>query len=111
MILAILPDTSKTESLLNNLSEADFDLNDVSIILQDAGLRNKIAQDVGPLQGIEPAHVTDALRKAGVTREHAKKCHDALINGKVLVAMKVDPKYSQAAREMFEDHSAEIIKE
>jgi hypothetical protein len=111
MILAILPDTSSIESLLNNLSEADFDLNDVSVVLKDTSVRNKIAQDIGPLQGVGPAHVEDALQKAGVTRENAKKCHDAVVNGKVLVAMKVDPKYSQAAREMFTDHSAEIVEE
>ena len=111
MILAILPDSSSTESLLNNLSEADFDLNDVSVILQDAHLRAKIAKDVGPLQGITPAHLADALQKAGIPQENAKQCHDAITNGKVLVAMKVDPKYAQAAREMFADYSAEIIKE
>ena len=110
MILAILPDTSNIETLLNNLSEADFDLNDVSVMLKDTDLKNKIAQDVGPLQGIQPAQISGALQKAGTNQANAKRCQDAIAKGKAVIAMKVDPKYSQAARQMFTDHAAEIIQ-
>ena len=111
MILAIFPDSSHIESLLNNLSEADFDLKDVSVVMQDAALGKKIAKDAGPLKGIQAARVSDALQGAGITEEMAKQCHEAVSGGQVLVAMNVDPKYAAAAREMFADHSARIIKE
>ncbi len=111
MILAILPDTSSIESLLNNLSEADFNLKDVSVVMQDADLRKKFAKDAGPLKGVQAARVADALQGAGIPQEMAKECHEAVAGGKVLVAMNVDPKYAQAARQMFTDHSARIIKE
>ncbi len=111
MILAILSDTSKTESLLNNLSEADFNLDDVSVLMQDSALRDKIAQDTGPLKGLKPAQLPDALKKAGKSKGTAQHCSDAVHDGKVLVVMNVDPKYEQAAREMFKDMSAEILEE
>lgn len=111
MILAILPDTSKTESLLNSLSEADFDLNDVSVLMQDIALRNKIAKDVGPLRGTQPGKLAEAVQKQGISADGARRCTDALTNGKIIVAMKVDDKYRKSAEEMFTDHSAELIKD
>jgi len=110
MILAILADASKAETLLNNLSEAEFDLNDVSVIMHDIDLRNKIAKDAGPLQGMKPEKLSDALRKAGISQDHAQHCSDAVTHSKVVVAMKTDPKYESAAREMFQDMSAEILE-
>ncbi len=109
MILAILPDASKAESLLNNLSEADFDISKVSVVMQDVATRDKIAKDTGPLQGAKPARLAGALKKAGAPAEVTSRAADAVKSGKVLVAMNVDPKYEQAAREMFTDMSAEFL--
>ena len=111
MILAILPDASKAESLLNNLSEADFDINDVSLVMQDVATRDKITKDTGPLKGMKPARVSDGLKKAGASAESAEHGAEAVKNGKVLAAMKVDPKYEQAAREMFKDMLAEFLEQ
>ncbi len=110
MIVAILPDASKAETLLNNLSEADFDLNDVSVILHDPATRNKIAHDAGPLRGVLPDQLASALGKAGVSTAQARQCADAVVHGKAVIAMKVDPKYEASAREMFQDMSAEILE-
>ena len=110
MILAILPDPTMAESLLNNLSEADFDLNDVSVIMKDLALRDKIAADTGPLRGVRAQKLSSALQSAGVSPDSAKRCAQAVADGKAVVTMKVDPKYEAAAREMFEDVSAEILE-
>ncbi len=109
MILAILPDASKAESLLNNLSEADFDLGNVSVVMQDAATRDKIAKDTGPLKGAKPAQLAGVLKKVGASAASTPRAVDAVKSGKVLVAMNVDPKYEQAAREMFTDMSAEFL--
>lgn len=111
MILAILPDASKAETLLNNLSEADFDIKDASVIMQDVALRDKIAKDTGPLKGAKPAQLADALKKAGASDASLPRATEAVKSGKVLVAMKVDPKYEQAAVQMFTDMSAEIVEQ
>ncbi|HEX2698298.1 MAG TPA: hypothetical protein VHM28_11370 [Anaerolineales bacterium] len=110
MILGILPDAAHTEILLDNLSEADFDLSDVSVILQDEEVRNSLASDPGPLGSVEPDQVSAALVHLGVSKENADTCQRAVNEGKVLVTMNVDEKYRAAAEEMFKDHSAQLIK-
>ncbi len=110
MILAILPDASKAETLLNNLSEADFNISDVSVVMQDVATRDKIAKDTGPLKGTKPAQLAHNLKDAAIAPALAQQCSDAVKSGKVLVAMKVDPQDEQAAREMFTDMSAEIVQ-
>ncbi len=110
MICAILPDVFSTETLLNNLSEADFDLKEVSVIMQDIAQRDKIAKDLGPLQGVELKKLDEALIKAGMSEEGAGKCRDSITNGQVLVVMNVAEEYLAAAMEMFQDHSARLIK-
>lgn len=110
MIWAILPDTSSTETLLNNLSEADFDLNEISVMMQDMSQRNTIFKDLGPLQGVELNKIEKALIKLGLSKEGAGSCKEAIIGGKVLVVMNVVEKFHPAAIEMFQDHSAQLIK-
>ena len=45
MLIAVLPNTSFTETLLNNLSEADFDLAQVSVVTRDPKVRDAMAED------------------------------------------------------------------
>ena len=111
MIVAILPDASQTESLLNNLSEADFNLNDVSVIMQDAKVRNAIAKDIGPLKNVASKQVAGELRKVGLSQPAADRCQLAIEAGHVLVVMDVAKQYLAAAQEMFQDHSAQLIKD
>jgi propanediol dehydratase small subunit len=110
MIVAILPDASRTEILLNNLSEAEFDLDDVSVIMEDVKQRTAIAKDTGPLKRVGLPKIPQALRKAGVSSESAERCYQSVLNGKVLVVMNVAEPYRGAAEEMFQDHSAQLIK-
>ncbi len=109
MILAILPNSSAAESLLNNLSEADFDLGHVSVLMQNTGLRDKIANDTGPLIHAAPTEVAAALRALGTAVDVARRAQEAVNNDKVVIAMDVDPKYEAAAREMFTDVKAQLL--
>jgi hypothetical protein len=111
MLYGILPDVSKAETLLNNLYEADFDLADVSVIMQNVKKRDAFAQDGGPLKGATFGHLSDRLVQAGLSRPEAELYMEAVEHGKVLVVMTVTPEAKSAAREMFTDHSAELIKE
>lgn len=111
MLIGILPDPSRTEILLNNLSEADFDLADISVIMNDLKQRNAIAKDAGPLKGVQPSKIGAKLIKAGLSAQESDQCTQAVLQGKVLIVMKVAPESLSAAKEMFQDHSAQIIKE
>jgi hypothetical protein len=110
MILAILQNASSLETLLNNLSEADFDLADVSVLTQKVELRNAIPSNSGPLKGTQPDQIKETLMRAGVSEQNAELCYRAVRDGKVLVAMKVEEQYRPFAEEAFEDHSAQLIK-
>jgi ABC-type cobalt transport system substrate-binding protein len=54
--------------------------------------------------------LASALTSAGVSQDQVQKCEDAVAQGKAVLVMKVDPRYEPAAREMFQDASAEILK-
>ncbi len=110
MILAIINDPFSVETLLNNLSEADFDLEDVSVVMGDLKRRTAYGQNAGPLNGIGPEGVGEALIGLGISEDGAKQCQDAVAQGNILVVMKVVQEYSPAAEKIFQDHSAQLIK-
>jgi hypothetical protein len=110
MLIAILPNSSTTETLLNNLSEAEFDLAQVSVVTRDPKLRDAIAQDTGPLKGASVKDLAARLVAAGLPQPETKSYLDAVAEGKVLVALVTPAGSEPAAREMLQDHSAELIK-
>ncbi len=111
MIVGIIPDASTAEILLNNLSEADFNLADVSLIMRDQKLRDKIAKDKGPLKGLQYDQISTRLTKAGLSAQDAQAYQNAVAQGKVLVAMNTTPDVTEAAKEMFSDQSGQSIQE
>jgi hypothetical protein len=110
MFIAILPNTSSTETLLNNLSEADFDLKQVSVVMRDLKQRKAVAKDTGPLKGANLNNLAARLAQAGLSQPDAQPYVDAVTQGKVLVAMMAPSGSEAAAQEMLQDHSAQMIK-
>ncbi len=111
MILGIFPDASNAEILLNNLSEADFNLADVSLVMRDQKLRSRIAKDAGPLKGVHHDRIYAYLVQAGLSEPQARAYQEAVEQGKVLAAMETTPDAIAAAKEMFADQSGELILE
>ena len=111
MIIGLLPDVGAAEILLNNLAEAEFDLKEVSVVARDSKQRKAMAGEGGPLKGATLGTLADRLVKAGLPAEDARLCRNAVAEGKVLVAMTVAPETQKAAKEMFQDHAAEVIGE
>jgi hypothetical protein len=110
MLLAILPNTSAVETLLNNLSEAEFDLAQVSVVMRDPKLRDAIAPDGGPLKGAQQNDLAAKLAQVGLPQPDTKPYLEAVAQGKVLVAITAPPESQPAAKEMLQDHSAQLIK-
>jgi hypothetical protein len=110
LLIAILPNTSTVETLLNNLSEADFDLAQVSVVMSDPKLRDAIATDAGPLKGARLENLPGKLVQAGLPQADAKPYADAITQGKVLVAIAAPAESLPAAKEMLQDHSAQLIR-
>ncbi len=110
MVIGIVPDVSSVETLLNNLSEAGFDLKTVSVILKDPALRNKIAKDTGPFKGATAADLAARLVKAGVSSQDAQAIMDAVNKGGAFVAIAPPGASQQAAVEMLNDYKPQLVK-
>ena len=110
MLIAVLPNTSFTETLLNNLSEADFDLAQVSVVTRDPKVRDAMAEDAGPLKGANLNNLAAKLAQAGLPQAETKPYADAVTQGQVLVAINASPESQPAAKEMLQDHSAQMIR-
>ncbi len=110
MIIAILPTTSSVETLLNNLSEADFSLKTVSVFMRDAKLRAKIAKDTGPFKGVTAATLANKLTQLGVSTADAQAYVDAVNKGGVFVAIAPPAASQQAALEMLNDYKPQLVK-
>lgn len=110
MILAIIPNSSNAESLLNNLSEADFKLADVTVVMSDPKARSAIADDAGPFKGTSLKDLPGKLSKAGLTPQETQACITAIGKGQVLIAMNAPKGSEQAAAEMMHDQSATFVK-
>lgn len=110
MIVGIISSSAHAETLLNNLSEADFNLKDVSVIMRDQKTRDAIARDAGPFKGLAPADLTRKLGQVGLANQEVKQCADAVTQGKVLIVMSPPPAAEAAAAEMLKDASAEFVK-
>ncbi len=110
MVIGVLPDTSKTETLLNNLSEADFKLSNVSVITQDVKTRNAIAKDAGPFKGVTAPQLAGKLIRAGLPTADANNYQDAVTKGSVFVAIACPKESEPAAVEMLNDYSPQLVK-
>ncbi len=110
MVIGIIPNASSTETLLNNLSEADFDLKTVSVIMSDPKQQKAIAKDAGPLKGTTAAGLSARLTQLGVSKADAQAYAAAVNNGGVLVAIAPPKGSEQAAVQMLNDYNPQMVK-
>ena len=110
MVIGLLPDVFAAEALLNNLAEAEFNLADVSVLMRDAQQRAAIADDAGPLKGANWHKLADRLAEIGLARKEAQQYAEAVDHGKVLVAIAASKRTEPVAREMLQDHAAQLIR-
>lgn len=109
MIIGVV-NPSSVQTLLNNLSEADFDLKTVSVVMQDPKQRAKMAKDTGPFKGITAATLGSKLAQLGMSAGDAKAYVDAVSKGGAFVAIAPPPASQQAALEMMNDYKPQLAK-
>ncbi len=109
LILAVVSPSS-LETLLNNLSEADFDPNSISVILSDTAARDRITRDAGPLKGVAPANLAARLARRGVAANDVQAVVDAVNHGQAAVAMTPPSASVNAAVEMLKDYQPSLLK-
>ncbi len=110
MIIGLLPDAATTEILLNNLTEAEFDLRTVSVVMRDTSQRAALTKEAGPLKGISLNELAQHLIQLGLSSHEAQSYQAAVQQGKILVAIDVPERLATTAREMLDDHAAQLIQ-
>ncbi len=110
MVIGIIPNISKAETLLNNLSEADFSLSDVSVIMRDRKQRDAIASDAGPFKGVSATNLPNRLVRQGMSKSDAKAYRDAVTKGGVFVAIAAAKDSESAAVDMLDDYNPRLVK-
>jgi hypothetical protein len=110
MIIGLLPDVITTETFLNNLAEAEFNLQTVSVIRRDMESHAAGGAEAGPLQDTTLAELADRLTLAGLAPLEAQFYVKAIQQGAVFVAMAVPKSIEAVAREMLQDHEAQSIR-
>ncbi len=110
MVIGIVPNSSRAESLLNNLDEADFKPSTVSVVMNDVAQRNQIAKDTGPLKGVTLPKLSAKLVKLGLSSADAQAFTNAVQQGQVLVAIAAPQGSQQAAAEMLSDADATLTR-
>ena len=66
MIIGLLPDGVTTETFLNNLAEAEFNLRDVSVIRREVKSYAASGDEGGPLKATTLDELADRLAQAGL---------------------------------------------
>jgi hypothetical protein len=110
MIIALLSDSSKVETLLNNLSEADFDLSGVSVILANAKVQHALAREAGPFARTRPTGLGSKLVRKGVSSAEARAYVEAVRKGKAFVAIECPKEFESRALEMVKDYAPQRLK-
>ena len=110
MVIGLIPTSANAETLLNNLSEADFAAADISVIMADLKARDAISNDAGPFKGVKAGALAAKLQKAKLAAKDAKLYQDGVLGGKVFVAIRTAKASEAAASEMLKDHQGEGIR-
>lgn len=105
IVIGILPDSNTVQTALDNLAEADFDENDISIVMKDKKKASTIAKDAGPLEGSSIENIDRKLKDLGMSVNEISAYYEALEKGKVLIAIRTENDTIGAAEEMLKDYN------
>ena len=110
MVLGLFQNVIDAEIALNNLSEADFNSQDISVIMEDIQAVKRIADVSGALTGTLDQNETQRLQKLGFTQGEVDNFQASLKVGGVIISIKAGPDSDKAAQEILADQKAQNIK-
>lgn len=109
IILGIIPSLNNAESLINNLVEADYSEDNISLVSQDTETARKIIDDSGPLEGSDMDNISQYLSGFGLPQDEIDVYRQALASGKSLISLSCPPPSAGAAVEIFNDYDCEAV--
>lgn len=103
IVLGIIP-VADAETAINNLSEADYDEKDISLVMRDVKTARLIIDDYGPLNNTNPSNIGAKLTELGVSKDSQKSYSEALENGKALLAISCTKENVNTTKSMLADY-------
>ncbi len=110
MVIGLVPDVSRAETLLNNLDEAGFSMSDVSVITRDPGMSSAIAKNGGPFRSTTVDRLAAKLQQHGLSKLDAQAYADAVRQGSAFIAIAAPRESQEAAVEMLNDYTPQRVK-
>ncbi len=111
MIIGIFTQVDDAEICLNNLAEADFQSNNISVVMKDPEEAKKISYTSGEFTGLSTDELIDRLIKLGLSKKNAKRYKDTLEDGGVFIAVATaNSDQEKAVEEILKDQDGKLIK-
>jgi uncharacterized protein YajQ (UPF0234 family) len=111
MIIGIFTQVDDAEICLNNLAEADFQPQNISVVMKDPEEVEKISDTSGELNKLSVDELIDRLIKLGLPKKNAKRFKDMIEAGGVFISVSTaNANEEKAVKEILKDQNGKLIK-
>jgi hypothetical protein len=98
------------DTLITNLTEADIDEKDISVVTKNANTKTYLTNKGGPLKNATYETLEKVLNKQKIPHEMVEKIVDVIGRDGSLVVVDVDPTYEEAVQKMLQDYPPQSIE-
>ncbi len=109
-VTGLFADTSDAEGALDNLDEADFGAESVSVVAADPHAAATLSDAPGPLGRIGPPELLAHLLQLGLGSAQFQVYADALKQGAICLVLFAPPGSEQSAAEIMTDQKASHVQ-
>ena len=111
MVSGLFSDQGSAEVVLNNLYEASYSLENVSVVAQDPNLSVDLNEFDGPLGRQLNQSVENSLENAGLSLEDIEYYKEEVDKGSILIVLNTGVETDHNAVEIFQTSNGSYIKE
>jgi hypothetical protein len=87
LVIGLFPSPTEAALCLDNLAEADFGPNVISLVMSHRADVAKLADSAGPLNAISVEDLPAALGRLGLSPKDAQSYRDGVLAGQVFIAV------------------------
>ena len=111
LVIGLFPSAADAAQCLDNLAEADFSSDDISLVMQTRAAVEEISDARGRLTGLSVADLARTLAELGRSALDVQSYVQGVRDGGVFIAIdKSDDDVAAVAEEMLQDGNARIIR-
>ena len=112
LVIGLFPSAASAAQCLDNLAEADFSANDISLVMKTKSAVEEISDARGRLTGLQIADLARKLTELGRSAIDVQSYVQGVRDGGVFIAIDTsDDDVAAAAEEMLQDGNARHIRE